>query len=99
MKEGQEIKPESEWEPDHELNLNLTLKALKNGGRIFRRNWSEHSCRCRGEARVGDSLVGEDPLGSCCDREQLMVELSGSGDLIENGAVWEGTWVAGDFTC
>ena len=38
MKEEQAIKPERGWEPDHELNLNLTLKALKNGGRILRRN-------------------------------------------------------------
>ena len=28
-----------------------------------------------------------------------MVELSGSGDLIENWVVWEGTWAAGDLTC
>ena len=25
--------------------------------------------------------------------------LSGSGDLIENGVVWEGTCAAGDLTC
>ena len=28
-----------------------------------------------------------------------MVELSASGDLIENWVVWEGTWAAGDLTC
>lgn len=49
----------------------------------------------------GDRLVGTDPGGSCCERQErteFTMALSGSGNFFDSGDEW-GAWVGGDFAC
>ena len=73
MKEEQAIKPERGWEPDHEVELELDPESSQEWWKDFKEEWSEHSYRYRREARVGENLVGEDPLGSCCGNIILLI--------------------------